>query len=321
MKRIASIGLMALGLAAVSLPAQSEQRFLNIGTGGVTGVYYPAGGAICRLLNRGRDDHGIRCSVESTGGSIYNLNAVRQGELDLAVVQSDWQYHAYKGSSDFEDAGPMENLRAVFTLHMEPFTVVARQDANVTDFRDLEGKRVNVGNPGSGQRATMSVLLEEMGWDTDRFALSSELSASEHSRALCDNSIDAFFYMVGHPSGSIEEASTSCDTRLVNVTGEAVDALVERHPYYAHATIPGGTYRGTDEDVETFGVAATFVSTTDTDADAVYELVRSVFENFDNFRRLHPAFDQLEPERLVDDARSVPLHEGAERYFREAGLL
>ncbi len=321
MKRILSISLMALGLAAMSLPAQSEQKFLNIGTGGVTGVYYPAGGAICRLLNRGRDDHGIRCSVESTGGSIYNLNALRQGELEMAVVQSDWQYHAYKGSSDFEDAGPMENLRAVFTLHMEPFTVVARQDADVTDFRDLEGKRVNVGNPGSGQRATMSVLLEEMGWDTDRFAMTSQLSASEHSRALCDNSIDAYFYMVGHPSGSIEEASTACDIRLVNVTGEAVDALVERHPYYAKATIPGGTYRGTDEDVETFGVAATFVTTSDTDADAVYELVKSVFENFDNFRRLHPAFEQLDRERLVDDARSVPLHEGAERYFKEEGLL
>lgn len=321
MKRIATIGVMALGLATLSLSAQSEQRFLNIGTGGVTGVYYPAGGAICRLLNRGRDEHGIRCSVESTGGSIYNLNAMRQGELDLAVVQSDWQYHAYKGSSDFADAGPMENLRAVFTLHTEPFTVVARQDSEVTDFRDLEGKRVNIGNPGSGQRATMSVLLDEMGWETDRFALSSELSASEHSRALCDNSIDAFFYMVGHPSGSIEEASTTCDIRLVNVTGEAVDTLVERHPYYARATIPGGTYRGTDADVETFGVAATFVSTSDTDADAVYELVKSVFENFDNFRRLHPAFEQLDPEKLVDDARTVPLHEGAERYFREEGLL
>lgn len=314
------LSLSAL-LLCLALPVQaSEQRFITIGTGGVTGVYYPAGGAICRLVNRNRSEHGIRCSVESTGGSIYNLNALRQGELSLAVVQSDWQYHSYNGTSEFSEAGAHEELRSVFALHPEPFTVVARQDADVTHFSELEGKRVNIGNPGSGQRATQAVLLEEMGWSRDRFAMASELSASEHSRALCDNSIDAFFYTVGHPSGSIEEASTACATRLVNVTGEAVDNLVERHPYYTHVTIPGGSYRGTDEDVETFGVAATFVTTADVPEEAVYQVVKAVFENFSDFRRLHPAFGDLEPEHMARDALTAPMHEGAKRYFREAGF-
>ena len=309
--------LLALGAAQAQ---GSEQRFITIGTGGVTGVYYPAGGAICRLVNRNRSEHGIRCSVESTGGSIYNLNALRQGELDLAVVQSDWQYHAHQGTSEFSNAGPHEELRSVFALHPEPFTVVARQDAEVAHFENLEGKRVNIGNPGSGQRATQAVLLEEMGWSRDHFSMASELSASEQARALCDNSIDAFFYTVGHPSGSIEEASTACATRLVNVTGEAVDALIDRHPYYTRVTIPGGTYRGTDEDVETFGVSATFVTTADVSEEAVYQVVRAVFENFSDFRRLHPAFGELDPERMAQDALTAPMHEGAKRYFREAGF-
>lgn len=318
--------LLVLGavlMTGLSSPAAlaEEQRFVNIGTGGVTGVYYPAGGAICRLVNRNRDEHGIRCSVESTGGSIYNLNAMRQGELDLAVVQSDWQYHAYKGTSDFESDGPYKKLRALFSLHPEPFTVVARADAEIREFTDLEEKRVNVGNPGSGQRATMGVLLEEMGWTRDRFAMSAELSASEQSGALCDNNIDAFFYTVGHPSGSIKEATTACDSVLVNVRGEAVDALVKRNPYYTHAIIPGGMYRGNEEDVETFGVAATFVASADTPTESVYQVVKAVFENFDRFRRLHPAFSNLKKEDMVKNALTAPLHKGAEKYYREAGLL
>ncbi|TVP53586.1 MAG: TAXI family TRAP transporter solute-binding subunit [Halomonadaceae bacterium] len=321
---MAWLGLLAamwVSTLAVGTATAGEQRFVNIGTGGVTGVYYPAGGAICRLVNRGRSEHGLRCSVESTGGSIYNLNAMRQGELDLAIVQSDWQYHASAGSSDFASAGPDKKLRSLFSLHPEPFTVVARADAGISEFTDLEGKRVNVGNPGSGQRATMAVLLEEMGWQRDRFAMSSELSASEHSGAMCDNNIDAFFYAVGHPSGSIKEATTACDSVLVNVRGEAVDALVERHSYYTHVTLPGGMYRGTDQDVETFGVAATFVASADTSEEAVYAVVSAVFENFQDFRRLHPAFANLKKEDMVKQALTAPMHEGAKKYFREAGLL
>lgn len=314
------VAVLLCGLWSGTALAQ-EQRFVNIGTGGVTGVYYPAGGAICRLVNRGRSEHGLRCSVESTGGSIYNLNAMRQGELDLAVVQSDWQYHAHAGSSEFESAGPDDKLRSLFSLHPEPFTVVARAGAGISEFADLEGKRVNVGNPGSGQRATMGVLLQELGWQRDRFAMSAELSASEHSGALCDNNIDAFFYNVGHPSGSIKEASTACDSVLVNVRGEAVDALVERHPYYTHVTIPGGTYRGSDQEVKTFGVAATFVASADTSDEAVYAVVSAVFENFNDFRRLHPAFAHLKKEDMVKQALTAPMHEGAKKYFREVGLL
>jgi uncharacterized protein len=298
-----------------------EQNFVAIGTGGVTGVYYPAGGAICRLVNRGRAEHGIRCGVESTGGSVYNINAVRSGELEFGVAQSDWQFHAMEGTSQFEEQGAFEGLRAVFSLHPEPFTVVARADAGVESFADLQGKRVNVGNPGSGQRGTMEVVMEAMGWTMDDFQLSSELQAAEQSQALCDNNIDAMVYTVGHPSGSIQEATTACDSVLVEVWNDEIESLVEERPYYRQATIPGGMYRGNDEDTTTFGVGATFVTSAEVPDDVVYEVTKAIFENLDQFKGLHPAFADLTAEEMVSDGLSAPIHPGAERYYREAGLI
>ncbi len=317
---IASALLVAgLGLGAVT--TAGAQSFITIGTGGVTGVYYPTGGAICRLVNKTRKEHGIRCSVESTGGSVYNLNTIRAGELDMGVAQSDWQYHAYNGTSQFADQGPFKELRSVFSVHPEPFTVVARSDSGVTDFMDLKGKRVNIGNPGSGQRGTMEVVMEAVGWTKDDFALASELKAAEQSKAVCDNKVDAMVYTVGHPSGSIKEATTSCDTVLVAVNGPAIDKLVADNAYYRKAVIPGGMYRGNDNDVVTFGVGATFVSSTNVPADTVYQVVKAVFENFDDFRKLHPAFANLKKEEMIKDGLSAPLHDGAIRYYKEAGLM
>lgn len=320
-KRSIATALIVAGAAfGASTAAVSADSFITIGTGGVTGVYYPTGGAICRLVNKGRKEHQVRCSVESTGGSIYNLNTIRAGELDMGVAQSDWQYHAYNGTSKFKDQGPNKDLRAVFSVHPEPFTVVARADAGIKNFDDLKGKRVNIGNPGSGQRGTMEVLMAAKGWKKSDFALASELKAAEQSKALCDNKIDAMIYTVGHPSGSIKEATTSCDAVLVNVTGPAVDKLVKENDYYRMATIPGGMYRGNPNDVQVFGVGATFVSSTNVPSETVYVVVKSVFENFDSFRKLHPAFANLKKEQMVKDGLSAPVHDGAMKYYKEAGL-
>lgn len=318
--KLLSAAVLSLGVAVPATQAQAE-TFITIGTGGVTGVYYPTGGAICRLVNKGREEHGIRCSVESTGGSVYNINTIRAGELDFGVAQSDWQYHAYHGTSKFEEQGPFEELRAVFSVHPEPFTVVARADSGITNFTDLKGKRVNVGNPGSGQRGTMEVVMEAMGWTMDDFTLASELKAAEQSKALCDNKIDAMVYTVGHPSGSIQEATTACDSVLVTVDGPVIEKLVADNAYYRKAVIPGGMYRGNDQDTVTFGVGATFVTSTKVADDVVYNLVKAVFENFDDFRRLHPAFEHLNKEQMVKDGLSAPLHPGAEKYYKEVGLL
>jgi len=317
-----SFKIVALGAALATLGTASaaQERFITIGTGGQTGVYYVVGQSICRLVNRDTSTTGLKCTAPSTGGSIANINAIAAGDMDMGVAQSDWQYHAYNGTSEFEGK-QVDNLRAVFSVHSEPFTVVARADSGIESFDDLFGKRVNVGNPGSGQRATMEVVLNAMGKSMDDFALASELKPAEQSAALGDNKVDAIIYTVGHPNGSIQEATSTVDAVIVPVTGPAIDKLVEDNPYYAKAVIPGGMYSGTPDDVETFGVKATFVTSADVPDDVVYEVVKAVFDNFDRFKGLHPAFANLNEEEMISAGLSAPLHPGAEKYYRERGWI
>lgn len=311
--------LITAGLASTASAA--SKTHVSIGTGGQTGVYYVVGQSICKMVNRTSKQHGLRCSAPSTGGSIANLNSIRDGGQDMGVAQSDWQYHAYNGTSKFEKAGPNKALRAVFSVHPEPFTVVARADSDIKHFNDLEGKRVNIGNPGSGQRGTMEVLMGLKNWDKSSFKLASELKSSEHSQALCDNKIDALVHTAGHPVANIKEAASSCDVKVIPVTGNFVDGLVAKNAYYSTAQIPAGMYQGTDNAVDTFGVGATFVSSENVAPDTIYNLVKSVFENFDRFKRLHPAFANLKPEEMIKNGLSAPLHDGAVRYYKERGWI
>lgn len=312
------IALSLATLLACVAPTKAE-TFITIGTGGVTGVYYPLGGAICRLMNKQRQTTQIRCSVESTGGSIYNVNALEKKELDFGVAQSDVQYQAYHGKPPFKK--PFSNLRAVFSIHPEPFTLVARADAAIKTFADLKGKRVNIGNPGSGQRAMMEMLMKAYGWTRKDFSLVSELSANEQSKALCDNKVDAIVYTVGHPNGSISEATTTCDSVLVPVDGPKIEAIVKEAPYYDWATIPGGMYHNNPNPIRTFGVRATLVTTAEQPEKVVYNLVRAVFENFDQFKHLHPAFAHLTKKEMASAALTAPLADGAKKYYLEKGLL
>ncbi|AUC55784.1 MULTISPECIES: TAXI family TRAP transporter solute-binding subunit [unclassified Sagittula] len=311
---------LGAAIAMMGTVATAEERFITIGTGGQTGVYYVVGQSICRLVNRNTAETGIKCTAPSTGGSIANINAIAAGDMDMGVAQSDWQYHAYNGTSEFEGK-QFDKERAVFSVHSEPFTVVARADSGVSSFDELFGKRVNVGNPGSGQRATMDVVLNAMGKSDADFALASELKPAEQSAALGDNKVDAIIYTVGHPNGSIQEATSTVDAKLVPVTGEAIDKLVSENPYYAKAVIPGGMYAGNPDDVETFGVKATFVTSSDVPDDVVYEVVKAVFDNFDRFKGLHPAFSTLQEEEMISAGLSAPLHPGAEKYYRERGWI
>ncbi|GLT19678.1 C4-dicarboxylate ABC transporter substrate-binding protein [Vibrio zhanjiangensis] len=299
----------------------AKDKYVTIGTGGVTGVYYPTGGAICRLVNKTKASHGIRCSVVSTGGSIYNINTIRAGELELGVVQSDWHYHGYHGTNKFTNVGPFKELRSVFSIHPEAFTLIARKDTGIQRFEDIKGKRINIGNPGSGQRGTMDVLMEQYGWSTSDFKLASELKASEQSKALCDGKFDAMIYVVGHPSAAIQEATTACDSTIIEVSGPNIDKLVADSSYYRYATVQGGTYKGNPNDVKTFGVGATFVSSTSVPEDVIYNIVKSVFDNFNGFKKLHPAFAHLKKEEMVKSGLTAPLHSGALKYYKEVGLI
>lgn len=312
MKKLLKVSLLA-GLTMGALSAQAQEKFITIGTGGQTGVYYVVGQSICQLVNRDTAKTQVKCNAPSTGASVANLNAIADKQMDMGIAQSDWQYHAYNGSSSFEGK-KNDKLRAVFSLHPEPFTLMARDDSGIQTFDDLKGKRVNVGDPGSGTRATMNVILDAKGWSNKDFKVASELKPAEMASVMCDNNLDAITYNVGHPNGALKEAAASCNAHLVPVTGEAIDKLVDAHSYYAKATIPGGLYKGTDNPVETFGVYATLVTSSDVEADKVYAVVKAVFDNFDRFKRLHPAFANLKEEEMIKNALSAPLHEGAERY-------
>ncbi|RZB31798.1 MAG: uncharacterized protein SRB1_01417 [Desulfobacteraceae bacterium Eth-SRB1] len=300
--------------------AKPKTSFITIGTGGITGVYYPTGGAIARIVNKKRDEYGIRCTVESTGGSVFNVNAIMSGDLEFGIVQSDRQYQAINALAEWKDKGPQKDLRAVFSIHPESVTLVAAVDAGIKNIIDLKGKRVNIGNPGSGQRQNAIDALTAVGLDYNKDMQAEGIKASESAGLLQDGRIDAFFYTVGHPSGSIKEATAGKrKVRFVTITG--VDKLLEQYPYYAKSFVPYKLYPGAenDSDVDTFGVKATFVTSARVPDDVVYAITREVFENFESFKKLHPAYAVLTKEGMLEGL-SAPIHPGAMKYYKEAGL-
>jgi TRAP transporter TAXI family solute receptor len=321
MKKIVHFwGIWLVCLTFVWPAAAFADEQVLIGTGSKDGVYYYAGKALCRIINT--KVPGVTCEVADTPGSLYNLSNVRDGGLDIGVAQSDWQYHAIKGTGPVKFmAGSFQNLRALFSLHAEPFTLVVRRDAGITRLEDIVGHRVNIGNPGSGQRATMEVVMRAMNWSHDDFQHVEELNASEQSLALCNNRVQAMVYTVGHPNASVSKAAKLCNATIAVVDGPVIDKLVAENIYYAYTDIPGNMYPGITNPVRTFGVTATVVTSADMSADKVYRIVRALFDNLDDFRKLHPAFQVLQPEKMVRDGISAELHEGAKKYYREKGLL
>lgn len=305
------------GALALWSPASWAASSIVIGTGGSSGVYLPVGQAICELYER---TSGAACQALPTGGSLYNATAVRNGDLDFGIVQSDIQYAALSGTAQFYDSGPNPELRSLFSLHAEAFTVVAKPP-EIRHFEDLIGKRVNVGNPGSGHRATLNALLKVRKETEGVFALASELKPEDMTRVMCSGRLDAFFYVVGHPSQAIDDATRQCGAHLVDVSGRDVDTLVEKTPYYSVTAIPGGTYANTPDDTATFGVRATLMTRAGVDEDEVYRLVKAVFEHLDRFRQSHPSLATLTPAAMVSDGLVAPLHAGARRYYEEVGLL
>lgn len=311
--------VLALVLGAAAEPAwAAKRRYVTIGAGSVTGVYFPTAGAIAKIVSSGRKRHGIRATVESTGGSTYNVNAMSQGELDMGLVQSDVAYRAYKGEGAFRGRR-VAKLRSLFSLHEEPFHIVARKDSGIRSFMDLKGKRVNIGNPGSGQRASSEILFSVAPVSLADITVEG-LNAAEAVSYLRDGRIDAYCYMVGVGSANIMDVATSVPVNIVPVAGALLDRLLKDRPYYVRAVIPGGVYPGVDEPVETFAVKATLLTTSDMPDDVVYDVVKSVFENFDKFRKTHPALAGLTPEKTLMGL-SAPFHPGAERYYRERGWL
>ena len=295
--------------------------FISIGTGSMTGVYYQVGGALMKLVNRGTADHGIKASFQSTGGSVYNINAVLSGDLEFGLAQSDRQYQAVHGQAEWEQTGPQQGLRAICSVHPESVTLVAGVHSGIACLADLKGKRVNIGNPGSGQRGNAIDVLRTAGLDWQKDLHVEGVKASESSKLLQDGRIDAFFYTVGHPAGAITESTAGRrKVRIIPVIG--MEKLLADFPYYAQTSIPVGLYPQAEnqEDIPTIGVMTTLVTSANVPEDVVYAVTKALLDNLDEFRTMHPAFASLDGKTMVRSGLSAPVHAGALRYFREAGL-
>jgi len=302
-------------------PTQAARtKFVTIGTGGITGVYYPTGGAIARIVNKQRKKYNIRCTVESTGGSVFNVNAILAGDLEFGVVQSDRQYQAVNGLAEWKNRGPQKRLRAVFSIHPESVTLIAASDSKIKSILDLKGKRVNIGNPGSGQRQNSIDALTNAGIHYLKDINAEQVKAAEAPGLLQDGRIEAFFYTVGHPSGAIKEATAGArKTHFVPI--EKVDGLLKKYPYYAKSIIPIKMYPGASnkKNVNTFGVKATLVTSEEVSESIVYAITREVFENFKTFKKLHPAYETLTRKSMLE-GMSAKIHPGAMKYYKEVGL-
>ncbi|MBF0452572.1 MAG: TAXI family TRAP transporter solute-binding subunit [Candidatus Magnetomorum sp.] len=304
----------------MGLAEAARTKFITIGTGGITGVYYPTGGAIARVVNKERTKYNIRCTVESTGGSVFNVNAIMSGDLEFGVVQSDRQYQAVHGLAEWQSKGAQQKLRAVFSIHPESVSLIAADDSDIKTIFDLKGKRVNIGNPGSGQRQNSIDALTNAGINFMRDIKAEQVKAAEAPGLLQDGRIDAFFYTVGHPSGAIKEATAGArKTHFVPI--EDISGILKMYPYYAKSIIPIKLYPGASNttDVNTFGVKATFVTSIDVPEDVVYAITREVFENFETFKKLHPAYEILTRKNMLDGL-SAEIHPGAMKYYKEVGL-
>ena len=314
--------LVSLVAAASMAVSAAAIEFITIGTGGVTGVYYPTGGAICRLANQERAKTGIRCTVESTGGSVYNVNNIDAGELDFGIAQSDVVYQAHQGEGNFKGK-KIDKLRTVMTFHAEPLTFVVSKESGIKSLQDMKDKVINIGNPGSGQRNMLEMLFRETDLDISMLKGAEELKAAEMPRALRDGKIDGYFYTVGHPSANIKEAANAIDIDIVNITEQTqpgIDTIIKKMPYYAIGIIPDGSYDGVEGDRHTLGVKATLVTSADVSDEKVRAVLDAIMKDFKKFTGMHPAYRGLTKQSTLEGL-GAPLHPAAKAYFEEKGLL
>ncbi|BCX79459.1 TAXI family TRAP transporter solute-binding subunit [Campylobacter sp. 19-13652] len=305
--------LLATALFASSLGAK---EFVNIGTGSMTGTYYPVGGAICRMANKNPN---IKCSVQSTGGSVYNVNNVLKGELSFGFVQSDVVYDKYNGTGKFEGK-PDKKLRAVMSVYPELLAMVVSKESGIKNIAELAGKKYNVGNPGSGNEFTTLKVFEAKGFDTDKLGYRGVLTVSECPHALKDKKIDGYSFVAGHPTANITDASNSLPIDILNVDGEQIDAMIAKYPYFAKGVIPKGTYEGVDYDVNSIGVKAVLVADESVSDEAVEAVVKGVLDNFDEYKSLHTALKSVTKESLIEGV-VAPLHKAALKVYQEAGIV
>lgn len=307
-------GCMAVSVALAPTP-------VTLATGVPGGIYHPVGNAICRMFNLAEGHQSVPCVALGSAGAVENIQRIERGEASFGLSKTDVAYGAFHGEGPFAAVGPNPRLRLLIALYPEAFTVVVRADAGISTFEDLRDKKIGIGMSGAGYSFTRDIVLRYYGWTISAAERLLELGPAEQNQALCASEVDAIIFEAGHPSGLTQEATTDCRARLVRVAGPPIDRLLEAHPYYTASFIPGGLYRGNPDDVPTFGSQAVLLTSSRQPGALAYGVVKAVFDNIADFRRLHPALAGLDTKRMVPSEAVMPIHSGALKYYREAGLV
>lgn len=313
----AFVAVMGLSPGAAQV---GMDKFIAMGTGSTSGTYYPVGKGICELVNDGREDHRMRCIAYNTGGSVYNIQAITSGELEMGITRSDLAYQAYKGEGAFKPMGPNSGLRAVATLYSMPIAILVKKSAGIEKFDDLKGRRINIGNKGSGKRSVADLIFTVMGWTKKDFSEVHELSTKKMGQAFCDDKVDILIEGLGNPAAFYEKMISECDGGFIPVPDAVVTKIKKNFPFYASLEIPGKMYTGTPEPVPTFGFKAILVTRKDVHPETIYRVTGSIFGNFDKFRSKHPSLKIVDPGSMATEGIFIPLHEGAARYYKEHGI-
>ena len=312
---------LAASLLTVGIDARAKEKFIALGTGSPNGTYFPVGRGICELVNGTRTVHGVRCIAYNTGGSVYNIQAITSGELEMGITRSDLAFQSYEGINAFKAIGPNADIRAITTLYAMPIAVLVRKDAGIETFADLVGKRINIGNQGSGKRSVSELILSQMGWEKGDFSAALELNTKQMGKAFCDGNVDILIEGLGNPSKFYEQMVGECEGKFLTVPKEVIDKIKKDFPYFATLDIPGGIYTDTPNPVGTFGFKATLVTKKSLSDETVYDVTSAVFDAFERFQEKHPSLKLVDPLSMATNGIFIPLHPGAERYFKERGYV
>jgi TRAP transporter TAXI family solute receptor len=312
-KLFTTIALVTMITLAASGTAFAAKEFLSIATGGTAGTYYPIGGAIAQAVSKGSD---IQATAETGNASVANINLISQGDIEVAFVQNDIAFWAYTGQIMFKS--PLTNVRAIASLYPEHLQLIITKDSSVKVLEDLKGKRVGVGAPGSGVEADVRAIFQVAGLTYEDMKVDF-LDYSATTSRFKDNQIDAGFVVSGYPTASVMDLATTRDISLLSFDDAFLAKLSEAHPYFVASKIPAGTYRGVDADTVTAAVMAILVTHTDVSEDVVYNFLKSMFANIADVHASHSQARSITLESALDGL-TVPLHPGAVKYYKEAGL-
>ncbi|SIN84434.1 TAXI family TRAP transporter solute-binding subunit [Vannielia litorea] len=322
---------IALGLTVSAASAQ-EMAFFRIGTGGTAGTYYPIGGLLANAISnppgsRGCDEGGscgvpgLVASALSANGSVANINAIAGGTLESGFSQSDVATWAYTGTGIWEGKEPVESLRAIANLYPESIHLVASAGSGISSVADLKGKKVSMDEPGSGTLVDAKIILE--GYGLSEADIQPEyLKPDQAADRMRDGAMDAFFFVGGYPAGAISELASQHDVKLVPISCEEAPSICETYGFFAADTVPGGTYEGNADDVNTLSVGAQWITSADQPEDLIYGITKALWN--DNTRKQldagHAKGKSITKETALNGV-GIPLHPGAEKFYKEAGLL